>query len=89
MEEKMASALDVIEKLIVDGQKEVMSGILHLQDGQKEILGRVERLEDGQEKIKEAIKTVHSGLKNEIKVTAGALEFKIDEHLKQPAHAGR
>jgi uncharacterized protein YjbJ (UPF0337 family) len=84
---KAEELVDRIEKLIVDGNKEVL-----------ERIGKVEeRLEEAKLELKDDIKSVenkldavHTSLKNEIRVTAYAvkdeIKEKIDDHVRL-AHA--
>jgi len=62
-ENKKAEFAERIEKLIVDGQKEVLQGILQLQDGQKEILDRVGLLEEGQKRLVDSQNQIIEGVR--------------------------
>ncbi|MFA4844902.1 MAG: hypothetical protein WC632_08165 [Candidatus Margulisiibacteriota bacterium] len=57
-EERVASALDVIERLIVDGQKEVMQGILQLQSGQDELRTGQDELRGGLNELREGQRSI-------------------------------
>ncbi len=45
-------------------------------------------LESKVDRLDKKIDVVHTSLKNEIKSTFYALNDKLDEHLRQPSHAG-
>ena len=50
-EEEEKLMLNKIEKLILDGNKEVLGRLDKLEDGQNEVLGRLDKLEDGQNEV--------------------------------------
>lgn len=84
------TTLDKIEKLIVDGQKEVLEKVGKVE----ERLGGVEeKLGKAEERLDKKISAVHASLKNEIKVTAFVLkdelgkkiDQKLEEHMRIPA----
>jgi len=96
-EDKKIDLAEKIEKLIVDGQKEIMDGMASQFQTMKD------EFRQGQESLKKEIlgklDSVHSSLKTEISVTAVAVketvkeeiklvEDKLDLHMRQPAHAG-
>ena len=95
-EEKISANLKRIEDLIVGGNKEVIDRVEKKIEDTKQELRQEFRKEIGI--VKEKMQEVYSGLKNEIKVTAYAVkdeikddikrvEGKLDEHMRQPAHA--
>ncbi len=93
-ENKVKTNLDAIEKLIVDGQKEVIKRIEAVEGRVGLVDGRLVEIDETIGKLDKKIDSVHSSLKNEIKVTGLAIkediqrvETKLDSHLKQPAHA--
>jgi len=86
-----------IEKLIVDGNKEVLERIGRLEDGQRE-------LKDGQKDLSYEIKAVDKkvdtidkkidtntnalyGLLKDVQKDVKNVCGKLDEHIRQPAHA--
>jgi len=93
--------IERIEKLIVDGQKEVLGRLDRLGgrmdglDGRMDRLdGRMDGLEGGLRKLDKKVDVVHSSLKNEIQIAGLALkddirelDEKLDAHMKLPAHA--
>ena len=92
-EEKTTSLLNKIEKLIVDGQKEILDRVGNLEHGQKEVIDKLEKVEGGLVKVEKRVDSldkkldaVHDSLKTEIKVTAYAIKDeikdKIHEHLR-------
>ncbi len=91
---KVKTNLDAIEKLIVDGQKEVIK--------------RIEAVEGELRHLDTKIDTVHSSLKSDLekidkkhdtnsqalydllqdtRKDVNRIETKLDAHIKQPAHA--
>ena len=90
-----------IEKLITNGQKELLSrldrleaGQQNLEVGQKNLESGLHNLEAGFKRLDNKIDIVHENLKSEIATTAKVLDYsikelgeKLDVHMKQPAHA--
>ena len=65
-----------------------------LGEGQKVLEDKVDTLNNGQKVLKDKVDSldkkiyqVHESLKNEIKITAMAINEKLEEHMKQPSHA--
>lgn len=94
-ENRMKTTLEKIEKLIVDGQREVLTKIGNLDDRQGRLEDGFIRLEAGQQRLEEKIDTVHVSLKKEIVSTAKVLDYdikeigrKLDEHVSQSAFGG-
>ena len=82
-EDKMKSNLDKIEKLIVDGQKEVLGKINRLEEGQK-------KLEEGQKRIENKLNQIDKKHDNTATALYGLLQDTkkdLDAHIRQPAHA--
>ena len=79
MEEGNDTLIDKIEKLIVGGQTIVLERLDKLEGGQRNLESGQRKLENGQQEIMQTVKAVHASLKNEIKVTALALDSKIEE----------
>ena len=75
-EEKIKTTLDKIEKLIVDGQKEVLERIDKVEE---RLEGRIDGVENG---LGQQIK----GLKQDIQTLHEKIEHKLDEHICLPSH---
>ncbi|MEA3494079.1 MAG: hypothetical protein U9R38_06820 [Candidatus Margulisiibacteriota bacterium] len=75
-EKKTKTGLEKIEKLIVDGQKEVIGRIDKLEDRFIGLEGRVDNVESS---LRQEIGKVHSSLKNETSTTAKMLDYDIKE----------
>ena len=93
-EEKQMELTKRIEKLIVDGQREIMGGISHLQNGQNDILARVERFEGEQKEMVETMKKIDKkhdinaeaqyDLMQDVKKDVGEVKEKLHAHLRVP-----
>ncbi len=80
-----------IEKLIVDGQKEVVgrldkleAGQKQLEAGQKEIITRLGKLESEMKEIKFTVNAIDTALKL-LQSDITELDKKLDVYMKQPA----
>ena len=82
-EDKTMDLADKIERLINDGNKEVLERIGNLETGQNEFRAEMGEME---KRIGNKIDAVHANLKTEIKVTADALKDdfkeKIEDHVR-------
>jgi uncharacterized phage infection (PIP) family protein YhgE len=91
------------QRKLEGGQRKLEDGQRKLEDGQRKLEDGQRKLEDGQREIVQTIKAAHASLKKEIETTSGLLDFgikevdkkvemvkaKLEEHMRQPAHAGR
>lgn len=72
-----------IEKLIVDGQQEVLGSILTLRDemrsGQGELRAEMDELRTGQDELRTGMEMLRGELK-----TVYEVGRKLDEHARQP-----
>ena len=94
--DKMKTTLEKIEKLIVDGQKEVLGKIGQVESSLRQVESSLrQEIQETKEGLNEKIDLVHSSLKNEIATTAKVLDYdikevgrKLDAHVRQPAYGG-
>jgi septation ring formation regulator EzrA len=99
-EEKVKTTLDIIEKLIVDGQKDVVDRLDRLENGQNDLkngqndlkrdMGVVKRdLSDVKKDVHDLrtfdIKTLDTRM-NTVQYDIKEIDRKLEEHIKQPAH---
>ncbi|MFA4905874.1 MAG: hypothetical protein WC645_05165 [Candidatus Margulisiibacteriota bacterium] len=98
-EEKIKTTLDSIEKLIVDGQKEVLERIDRLENGQNDLkngqndlkrdLSDVKRdlgaVKNDVNELKFGVKTLNTRM-DTVQYDLKELDRKLDDHIKQPAH---
>ena len=83
MEDKTKTMLSHIEKLIVDGNKEVLKRLDNLEAGQH-------TLEAGQTRIEKEVERLGKTLNATAQASYDLLtdvNRKLDEHIRQPAHA--
>ena len=97
MEEKgrAEELLDRIEKLIVDGNKEVLQRVAQVETAlrqeihgvehslRQELGGKIDRLEKKTDTNADAAYDLLKDVREDVKKVAD----KIDEHMRQPAHA--
>jgi len=74
-------------KALLDGHAVLNNKIDHLDEKLNDkIDGLDKKLSFRIDNLDKKLDAVHSSLKNEIKVTTYALNEKLDDHLRQPAH---
>ena len=78
-EEDMSKEKDHMEILL----EEIRSNVKLALEGHDVLRSEMKQMEH---RLSGKIDKVHSSLKNEINVTAMAINDKLDEHIKQPAH---
>ncbi|MCU0641208.1 MAG: hypothetical protein MUC35_03870 [Candidatus Margulisbacteria bacterium] len=84
---------DRIEKLIVDGQQEVLTAINRLGSEMQNMRADMRGMDLNIRTLDQKIDRAHDSLKKEIHVTSSALDYeikevgrKLDLHIKLPAH---
>jgi hypothetical protein len=101
--EKTKTTLDKIEKLIVDGQKEVLERVGTVESSLREEIQTVEtslreeiqgvrrglydKIDKVDKKVELNAKATHD-LLTDVREDVRRVENKLDEHIKSPAHAG-
>ena len=90
MEDKTKTMLSHIEKLIVDGNKEVLKRLDNLEAGQHTLEAGQHTLEAGQTRIEKEVERLGKTLNATAQASYDLLtdvNRKLDEHIRQPAHA--
>lgn len=90
MAEENLNFAEKIEKLILDGNKEVLNRIGNVEGGQKTILELIQRLDKKVDKIdkKHDINAMAQyDLMQDVKKDVRDVKEKLTEHMRQPAHA--
>ena len=80
----MIESIDNKVKAVSEGHEIIRSEMQQMEQRLSE------RIEDNSLKIgaiSKKLDSVHTSLKNEINITAMAINDKLDEHIKQPSHA--
>lgn len=81
---KEKERMEVLLEEIRDKVSLVAEGHEVLRSEMRQMEGR---LSDRIDSLDLKVDRVHASLKNEIKITGLAITDKLDEHIKQPAHA--
>jgi septation ring formation regulator EzrA len=96
-DEQLQNNLGKIEKLIVDGNKEVLKRLDKLEEGQRSLEDGQKTLVDGQQRLERKVDridntlnaTTHAsyGLLTDVQKDVKEVKDTLDKHVRLPAHA--
>lgn len=96
-EEKTKTSLEKIEKLILDGNKEVLGRLDKLEEGQRELGEGQRELREGQQRLDQKVERISKtldataqasySLLTDVQKDVKEVKGKLEEHTRQPAHA--